>query len=174
MIARIVSGGQTGVDRAALDAAIATGVEYGGWCPRGGSAEDFARPPGLLAEYPALAETPTDDPRQRTEWNVRDSDATLILTRPGVGSRGTELTVALARDLGRPYAVVDLAGEAAPAAPAALLAVVGGPAAIVGGAVLNVAGPRESEAPGIYAQARELLGRWLAQAARGSGGTSTT
>src|SRR5215208_5705421 len=126
MIARIISGGQTGVDRAALDAAVATGTEYGGWCPRGGWAEDLTEPPGLLAAYPLLRETTDDDPAQRTQSNVRDSDATLILTRPGAQSPGTELTMAAARELGRPHAVVDLADEAGPQAPAALLAVIGG------------------------------------------------
>ena len=70
----IVSGGQTGVDRAALDAALALGMRCGGWCPAGRWAEDGPIDP----RYP-LRETPSGDPAQRTEWNVRDSDATLIL-----------------------------------------------------------------------------------------------
>jgi hypothetical protein len=74
---KVTSGGQSGVDRAALDAAIACGVDYGGWCPRGGWAEDFPQPPGLLANYPRLIETPSADPAQRTEWNVRDANAIL-------------------------------------------------------------------------------------------------
>src|SRR3984893_7494400 len=69
---RIRSGGQTGVDRAALDAALLTGRPYEGWCPKGGWAEDFLRPPGLLTIYPHLMETPSESPEQRTEWNVRD------------------------------------------------------------------------------------------------------
>jgi hypothetical protein len=69
----IVSGGQTGVDRAALDAAIANSIDYGGWCPRGGRAEDMRRAPGVLVRYPKLHETPLADPAQRTEWNVRRS-----------------------------------------------------------------------------------------------------
>jgi hypothetical protein len=75
------SGGQTGVDRAALDFALHHGMSYGGWCPRGGWAEDFPTAPGLLAKYPRLTETPSDLPDQRTGWNVRDSHATLILVR---------------------------------------------------------------------------------------------
>ena len=77
---KIISGGQSGVDRAALDVAIERGMDWGGWCPRGGWAEDFLEPPGLLTKYPHLKETPDSHPLQRTEWNVRDSDATLIIT----------------------------------------------------------------------------------------------
>jgi hypothetical protein len=73
---KIISGGQSGVDRAALDVAIERGMEWGGWCPKGGWAEDFPNPPGLLPHYPHLRETPEPHPLQRTEWNVRDSDAT--------------------------------------------------------------------------------------------------
>ena len=81
MSRKIVSGGQTGVDRAALDVAIELGIEYGGWCPKGGWAEDHVIPPGVLVLYPKLTATPLAEPEQRTEWNVRDSDATLILIR---------------------------------------------------------------------------------------------
>ncbi len=87
----IHTGGQTGVDRAALDFALARGLSYGGWCPRGGWAEDFPVAPGLLAEYPRLTETPSDLPEQRTAWNVRDSHATLILVRGDELSRSPEL-----------------------------------------------------------------------------------
>ena len=80
---KIISGGQTGVDRAALDVAIERGMDWGGWCPKGGWAEDFPEPPGLLAKYSHLRETPERHPLQRTEWNVRDSDATLIITDGG-------------------------------------------------------------------------------------------
>ena len=80
---RIVSGGQTGVDRAALDVAIELGIPYGGWCPRGGWAEDMPAPPGLLSRYPLLRETAGSDPAERTRLNVRDSDATLVLCPGG-------------------------------------------------------------------------------------------
>src|ERR1700730_7354242 len=75
---RIRSGGQTGVDRAALDAAVLKGRPYEGWCPKGGWAEDFLRPPGLLTIYPHLMETPSESPEQRTDWNVRDSAANIV------------------------------------------------------------------------------------------------
>src|SRR5512135_124388 len=102
MVARIVSGGQTGVDRAALDAARQLGLECGGWCPRGRRAED-----GKVASGYPLRETPSEDYAQRTEWNVRDSDATLVLTH-GRPAGGTALTIAVARRLGKPLLVLDL------------------------------------------------------------------
>ena len=147
-LGRIVSGGQTGVDRAALDVARRTGTPIGGWCPAGGWAEDLPQPPGLLAVFPELRETSSADPGQRTEWNVRDSDATLVLVRGGAVSPGTDAAVAVARDLGRLYLVADVADVASARAWLAEL-----PA----GVTLNVAGPRESEAPGIQQQAAALL-----------------
>ena len=150
----IRSGGQTGVDRAALDFAIGQGRPYAGWCPAGGWAEDFPHPPGLIAAYPRLLATPSADPRQRTEWNVRDSAATLILTRRPVASEGTSLTARSACALGRPVLVVDLDG---PVELRPWLARRGADF------VLNIAGPRESEAPGIYAEALRFLDRWLAE-----------
>jgi len=151
LIRRIVSGGQSGADRAALDAAIGLGVEYGGWCPAGGWAEDLPDPPGLLAAYPGLRETPSADPAQRTEWNVRDSDATLILVPAGVTSPGTLLTEALAKRMGRPLLRLD------PSDRDAVAAVIGFVQGDSTGTRLNVAGPRESEASGLHAAARLLL-----------------
>jgi hypothetical protein len=147
-VARIVSGGQTGVDRAALEFGRRVGIPIGGWCPAGGWAEDLLEPPGLLALFPELRATPSSDPSQRTEWNVRDSDATLVLTRGGVRSPGTTATVDVAARLRRPHLVVDV-GE--PAIIDGWLRQLGG------GLVLNVAGPRESEAPGIGRDVRATL-----------------
>ena len=70
----VISGGQSGVDRAALDEAISRGIPFSGWCPLDGWAEDMPNPPGVRSSYPLLRETPLADPAQRTEWNVRDSD----------------------------------------------------------------------------------------------------
>jgi Circularly permutated YpsA SLOG family len=150
---KIVSGGQTGVDRAALDAAIALGLPYGGWCPRGGWAEDFPTAPGLLARYPGLRETPSSDLAQRTEWNVRDSDRTLILVdaRGLAVSPGTALTRRLAERYGRPHLMVDVDRADAADRVAAWLDETGSDLA------LNVAGPRESSAAGIYDKALALL-----------------
>ncbi len=75
----IRSDGQSGVDRAAIDCAIAAGLAHGGCCPRGGLALDYPELPGLVAKYPALTETPSRQPEQRTAWNVRDSHATLLI-----------------------------------------------------------------------------------------------
>jgi hypothetical protein len=147
----IVSGGQTGVDRAALDAALALGIPCGGWCPRGRLAEDGP----IHSRYP-LRETPSAEYPQRTEWNVRDSDGTVILTR-GRPRGGTALTIALARQRGRPLLVVDL--EQGPD-PAEVLGWVEGKEI----AVLNVAGPRESQQPGIRDEAYTLLETALKQA----------
>jgi Circularly permutated YpsA SLOG family len=150
---KIISGGQTGVDRAALDTAIAKGIPYGGWCPRGGWAEDLPQPPGLLAMYPHLQETPLRDPAQRTEWNVRDADRLIILT-DGAGitvSRGTEAARAFAIKLGKPSIVLNLDTNVVLDSARAFLAEGEGNVSIC------IAGPRESEAPGIYVKARASL-----------------
>ncbi|RKT47308.1 putative molybdenum carrier protein [Thiocapsa rosea] len=141
---RVVSGGQTGVDRAALDAAIALGLPIGGWCPRGRRGED-----GSIPERYALRETPSADYAERTEWNVRDSDATLILHR-GPLSGGTRLTADLARRLGKPLLARDLA------APIDVRAITDW---LVANhvRVLNCAGPRESGAPGIGEESQRLF-----------------
>lgn len=155
---KIVSGGQTGVDRAALDAAIARGLSYGGWCPKGGWAEDMPVPPGLLQPYPLLRETPLADPLQRTEWNIRDSDRLMVLLDDrGSTSRGTEHAIRQARALDRPVIVLDVGRRADVDRAAAWLCQGGGERAIC------VAGPRESEAPGIYEAAREFLDAALAR-----------
>jgi hypothetical protein len=159
----IISGGQSGVDRAALDVAIGLGVGYGGWCPRGGWAEDFPEPPGFLSLYPKLRETPSADPAERTERNVRDADATLILTDPrGIAaSHGTILARALAETYGKPMLVADVeapdATERVREWLAALLAA-HRPATPFR---LGIGGPRESEAPGIYRKARVLVAELL-------------
>jgi putative molybdenum carrier protein len=153
---KVISGGQTGVDRAALDAAIEAGIPYAGWCPKGGWAEDCPDPPGLLALYAALRETPESAPEQRTAWNVRDSDALMVVTdRAGLAvSKGTALAVSCAADQGKPYVVVDIdAPNALTKARAWLKA--------RGGGALCVAGPRESEAPGIGAKAKLFLAALL-------------
>ena len=149
MVERIVSGGQTGVDRAALDVALELGIACGGWCPRGRRAEG-----GRIPDRYPLRETPSAGYAQRTEWNVRDADATLVLHR-GALRGGTALTVALARRFGKPCCTVDLETGAAGASVRDWLA-----AHVV--ALLNVAGPRESQAPGIGEQARGVLRAVLA------------
>ncbi len=143
-VKKIVSGGQSGVDRAALDIALSLGIPCGGWCPRGRSAED-----GRIEDRYPLTETPSGETAQRTEWNVRDSCGTLVLTR-GVPSGGTALTIRYARGLGRPYLVVDLAEGGYPGRVRSWIR-------RNRIEVLNVAGPRESKSPGIYGEAMDFL-----------------
>jgi len=144
IIKTLISGGQTGVDRAALDTAIELDIPYGGWCPAGRLAED-----GIIPARYLLRETPADTYLQRTEWNVRDSDATLIIS-PGELEGGTAATRRFATQYNKPCMIID------PAQP---------PAAdrfrqwLQQHSVqtLNIAGPRESKQPGIYKQARVCL-----------------
>jgi Circularly permutated YpsA SLOG family len=154
----IVSGGQTGVDRAALDVAIELGIPYSGWCPKGGWAEDRLNPPGLLAVYPELRETPEADPCQRTEWNVRDSDRLMVLVdRAGLSvSKGTAFALECAKALAKPHIVIAVdAGDAAGLAAGFLEG--------QGTLALCIGGPRESEAPGIHATAMVFLSHLLAR-----------
>jgi hypothetical protein len=143
-IRKIVSGGQTGVDRAALDVALKLGIDCGGWCPHGRLAED-----GRIPDAYPLQETTTADYAERTELNVRDSDGTLILTDgPPLG--GTAYTIECAQRLKKPYYVIDLAqGPTATAVQQWLE-----DQHIV---VLNVAGPRRSQSPAGYELAQRFL-----------------
>ena len=145
---RIVSGAQTGADRAALDVALGLGLACGGWVPSGRTAEDGSVDP----RYPGLRESVSADPAVRTRLNVRDSDATLLLTR-GAPTGGSALTLEVARRLGRPVLHLDLAelttAEAARRAARWIEA--------ERPAVLNVAGPRASKDPAIYHLARAVL-----------------
>jgi len=149
-IKMIRTGGQSGVDRAALDAARTNGITTCGWCPKGGWAEDHPNPPGILAFYPELKETPSARPEQRTVWNVRDADATLIIDpAQSVASPGTALTAKAAKAFGKPCLVVS--GENS------TQEIVDWLAGLEDGLILNVAGPRESECEGAYAKAVQIL-----------------
>jgi hypothetical protein len=154
---QLICGGQSGVDRAALDVAIARGIAYGGWCPKGGWAEDFREPPGLLAKYPRLAATPLADPAQRTEWNVRDADACLIVAdAAGLEvSAGTVLASELAHRYRKPLFIARLATADALGQAALWLRVQQARHGV--GLKLAVGGPRESEAPGIYQRAGAFI-----------------
>ena len=141
---KIISGGQTGVDRAALDVAMQLGFEVGGWIPQGRRAED-----GRISEQYPLEETPSKSYSQRTEWNVRDSDGTLIVQRDEIQG-GTALTMQLAKRDQKPVF------QAHPGDSPDLLEL---PDWISTNEIhiLNVAGPRESTEEGIYALAFEFL-----------------
>ena len=145
---KIVSGGQTGVDRAALDVALQLGIPCGGWCPKGRRAEDGVIDPRYL-----LQETESPEYSVRTEMNVKDSDATLILNQ-GLLTEGTALTLELATTYKKPYLVMDLSGSNDPAHCRGWMQ-------DLKIEVLNVAGPRESKEPGIYEKAMEFLGQIL-------------
>lgn len=154
---RIIAGGQTGVDRAALDAAEVAGLARGGWCPPGRAADDGVIP----AAYP-LSETPEERspsapgvPRSlRTEWNVRDADAVLVLRPAAPLDPGTEWTTCCAARYRRPLLVCELPGAGAEARARAWLAA-------LRVRTLDVAGPSERARPGIAAQARAFLDRVL-------------
>ncbi|MDG4551709.1 MAG: putative molybdenum carrier protein [Candidatus Contendobacter sp.] len=141
---KIISGGQTGVDRAALDVALALGLAVGGWCPKGRRAED-----GIIPDRYPLVETPERNYQARTRRNVEDSDGTLILN-VGKLDGGTALTASHARQIGKPCLVVALEAGIEPTTFRDWLA-----ANHI--AVLNVAGPRESKRPGVSAAAYRCL-----------------
>ena len=145
-VCKIVSGGQTGVDRAALDAAIFLGIPHGGWCPKGRRSED-----GTIPERYELVEVDARDYSVRTEQNVIDSVATLILCR-GEPSGGTAFTQKMARKHKRPCLTIDLLSDVDPDVIRQWLI-----AEDV--RTLNVAGPRASSSDGIGDEARELLVR---------------
>ena len=149
---KIVSGGQTGVDRAALDAAMERGVPVGGWCPKGRRAED-----GTISDRYPLKETPSEAYEQRTAWNVRDSDGTLIIT-DGALEGGTALTMEEAKRQERPVLHVRTTDPV----PVPMIRAWGEDHDV---RVLNVAGPRASEVEGIYDDARVLLEAFLASVA---------
>ncbi len=144
----IVSGGQTGVDRAGLDVAIELGLKHGGWCPKGRGAEDGVIPPRY-----ELRECDSPIPDVRTELNVRDSDATLILYQDELAG-GTKLTYQLACRYEKPCLLVDLKEPISTEQVRAWLR-------DHKVARLNVAGPRESRHPGITKLARDYLRRVL-------------
>jgi hypothetical protein len=152
MLEKIVSGAQTGADRGGLDAAIAKGIPIGGWIPQGRRAEDGVVPD----KYAGLVETRSTGYLVRTELNVKDSDATLILSLnvEGAITGGTKRTAEFARQHGRPcrFCIVG-PGEVDPVQLEAALAFIRENRV----ATLNVAGPRESKQPGVQEAARVFM-----------------
>jgi hypothetical protein len=147
MITKIISGGQTGADRAALDFAIEHNIPYGEWMPKGRRAED-----GILPERYQLQEMPTDEYSKRTEQNILDSDATLILSHAGL-TGGSALTQSLAEKHGKPCIHIDL--SKVDMRKAGLIVNIWIQRYKI--KVLNVAGPRASKDPKIYQATIELL-----------------
>ncbi len=148
MIERIVSGGQTGADRAAIDVAIQLGYECGGWVSRGRLDENGVIPDS----YPNLVETEDEQPETRTEFNIRDSDATVIFSH-GPLFGGSEYTKLKADESGKPNLHIDLTKRTVPEALQDLRSWL----ADVGPRVINVAGPRASDDPEIYGKTRLIL-----------------
>ncbi|GFO68188.1 hypothetical protein GMLC_17670 [Geomonas limicola] len=146
MIEKVVSGGQTGVDRAGLDAAKAAGLPIGGYCPKGRLAED-----GTVPECYPLIELDSERYASRTEKNVVESDGTLVLNW-GELTDGTKATVQFAREHGRPHLILQLDQE--PDLDICRTWIEENRLS-----TLNIAGPRESKCPGIYGKAFALLRR---------------
>jgi hypothetical protein len=137
IIKKIISGGQTGADRAALNVAIELGIPHGGWCPRRRLAED-----GVIDGRYQLMETPGADSAQRTEWNARDSDGTVIFSIGDKLSGGSARTEEFALNYHKPCLHLSRESNAEKAAEKLVEFVRGNRIAI-----LNVAGPRASEEP---------------------------
>lgn len=151
----IVSGGQTGVDRGALDAALALGIEHGGWCPMHRQSED-----GSIPSRYQLVELDGGDYAKRTEQNVIDSDATLVLYEgPLIG--GTRLTVRFASLHAKPCLTQPLGRKFDPQRVRQWLAEIQPRS-------LNIAGPRESKYPGICEKAFAALLEIFEQQSKGN------
>lgn len=145
MIKKIISGGQTGADRASLDFAIYHEIPHGGWCPKGRLAED-----GVIENRYQLAETTTKNYPQRTEKNVQDSDGTVIFTITPKLAGGSKKTAELARRHGKPCVHLH---SGMYDVPAQLLRFIAGHEI----QTLNIAGSRASKEPDIYQIVKQTL-----------------
>ena len=151
-IGSIRTGGQSGVDRAAMDFAREQGIPLCGWCPKNGWAEDYPDPPGMLTEYPELTETPSEGTEQRTKWNMRDSDAILTIIPEGsVHSQGTKVGLDEGEKLGKPMYTARGLGDV----PGIIQWLCGLP----DGTELCVGGPRASECADAYSVAKAVLNK---------------
>lgn len=148
MLKKIISGGQTGADRAALDAAIRMGISHGGWIPKGRLTED-----GPLPDMYALEEMPSESYADRTEKNVLVSDGTLIVSR-GAPTGGSDHTRKMALKHGKQMLHIDLTLHQSPLDAASL---VSSWLAMNNIETLNVAGPRASKDPAIYVAVLSIL-----------------
>ena len=150
MNAFIRTGGQTGVDWAALDVARKFNIKIVGWCPKNGWAEDMPNSPGIRTLFPELKETPEEDVSQRTKWNVRDSHATLIISpKQSKLSKGTNLTEQTAKEYKRPYLKVNCEED--------IDKIIDFLNTLGNEITLNIAGPRESECYGAYRMTVDIL-----------------
>jgi hypothetical protein len=149
MIEKIVAGGQTGADIAALDVALRHGFPHGGWCPKGRRSLEGPIPPQYL-----LVETPSESYLQRTEWNVRDTDGTVVFTLASEATGGSLKTIGFARKHKKPCLHLSQSGRSFSPPAVQLREFV----KAHGIKVLNVAGSRESKEPGIHDWAMGVLG----------------
>lgn len=149
MIEKLVSGGQTGADIAALDVALKQGFPHGGWCPKGRKSLEGPIP----AKY-QLTETPSDSYLQRTEWNVRDSDGTVVFTLASEVTGDSLRTVGFAKRHKKPCLHVSRTSEGGLFSPAIQLQHFVKEHGIK---TLNVAGSRESKEPGIHDWVMQVL-----------------
>lgn len=149
LIACIHSGGQTGADRAGLDAAIEAGVPHGGYCPCGRKAED-----GVISDRYSLKETGSSGYTQRTKMNVLVSDATVVFTQGKVGP-GSAQTLRLAAEFGKPSLHVDVSVQDTDKAVGMVLEWLR--SLSLDHITLNVAGSRESSSPGIGSQVYAVI-----------------
>ncbi len=151
MIKKILSGGQTGVDQAALLIAQKKGIEIGGWCPKSGLDENGE---SILIKYPALKETKTANPDERTKLNILDSDGTLILISGLPLEKiqdGTCLTIEFAKNINKPHLIISLNNKKEATYSFSKWVKENNIE------ILNIAGPRESNSPGIFTLACEFL-----------------
>jgi hypothetical protein len=154
LIEKIVSGGQTGADRAALDWARENDVSHAGWCPAGRKAED-----GEIPKEYRLQETPEEEYAVRTELNVKESDATVIMTIGAELKGGSLATRRFSQQHGKPC--LHLSKDVSRAPGAELRAFVERHET----KVLNVAGPRGSGEPTIGEFVKEVLGEAFSEGA---------
>lgn len=146
---KIISGGQTGVDRGALDAAISEGIEHGGFCPKGRTAED-----GIIPCKYKLTEIPSSGYPARTKRNVHEADATIILFFSGKQGSGSRLTERACSEYGRPFMTLPIVeNEGDYRARKDILTFLH----MVKPRILNVAGSRESSSPGIQKRVEEIM-----------------
>jgi hypothetical protein len=143
----IMSGGQTGVDRGALDAALEFGAPCGGWCPKGRRAED-----GVIPLHYPLRETVSSGYDERTKWNVIKSDGTLVIFS-GRLTIGTALTITICNFYKKPIFMVDVSGVDLGAVADDIVGFI----KVNNIEKLNVAGTRHSKSPGIYSDAKLLV-----------------
>ncbi len=149
-ITKIISGGQTGADRAGLDVALANDFPHGGWCPKGRKAEDGP----IDAKY-EVTETPSANYLQRTEWNVRDTDGTIVFTIAKEITGGSMRTVEFARKHNKPCLHVSKESTKQPESEVKEFIKQHDIK------LLNFAGSRESKEPGINEWVKHVLNRAL-------------